>query len=79
MLTNIEKKARMQRKSLLMLGNCQAVGQGWGAEGEEKEGLVKASSFPTRINRKNVVHQNQKAGSSIGMDTGRRIMELGSL
>lgn len=37
-----------------------------GVQGEEeKEGIVKVSSFPIRMNRKNVVHKNQKAGRSI--------------
>ena len=34
-------------------------------EREGKEGFVRTSSFPTRMNRNNVVHKNQKARRSM--------------
>lgn len=67
----------MQRKSLIILGNCQA---GLGVQREKKKNdLSKLQSFPTRMNRKSVVHKNQEAGRSIGMEVGQRIMELESV
>lgn len=37
---------------------------------KEKKDLSKLQSFPTRMNRKSVVHKNQEAGRSTGMEVG---------